>query len=289
MANLVRDQYSRKDGFMRGSQYQAQNITIGGQFGWAPSISNIIQSTPYTQSRAFPYLLQYPKAFDLFPKDIRDELVAMLKALMEKNSKTITGLRRTISTEWVGTELGGGGEKQEDIANVTREASAPTHTWDEGDGRPVQNYFEWIIESLGMNHQSKFPDIVCEGFPITHLLGDMTKFVMLYVEPDKSGLYCVDAYLCANMFPKSAGDRESESDVSQGRKLREIVIEFTAITQHGYGVLALGQQMLNLIKRNGANPNYVPAAVDEIDANIKAQATGFADQVAQMGKNRINT
>ena len=142
---------------------------------------------------------------------------------------------------------------------------------------------------LGMSANSKYPAIIAEGFnaKVTTFLADMTRFVTLYIEPDRTGQYVVDAYLCANMFPQGAGDRESMRELTSAKQGRDITIEFTALTQRGYGVIALGQKMLDAIKYSGANPQYQPAAVDKVDSNISAMKSGYTDQIHRLGGQAI--
>lgn len=286
MANLAKDLIHNKS-FLKGTKTWGVDASKGGQFGFMVDIANFINSTPYVGHDVIPVLMQYPKAYDLFDKDTRDTLVRMLKALIEVNSKSITGLRSTIATEWMSVEIGGAGEILQELTNVTRERAAPNHTWHEVDGCVIGRFWEWNIEMLGMDANSKYPNIIAEGFNITTLLADMTRFVTLYIEPDRTGQYCVDAYLCANMFPQTAGDRESLRDLTAAKQGRDIVIEFTALTQRGYGVIALGQKFLDAINYTGANPQYQPAAVDVVDANIQAMKSGYTDQVHRLGNQAI--
>lgn len=286
MANFAKN-LLHNQAYLRGTQAYAVDGSKGAQFGFMIDIGNYINNTPYVGHDVVPFLMQYPKAFDLYDKDTRDTMVRMLKSLIEVNAKEINGLRSTIATEWLSVEVGGAGEIHQEITNVTRERAAPTYTWHELEGCPIGRFLEWIIENLGMDANSKYPNIVAEGFNITTLLADMTRFVTLYVEPDRTGTRCVDAYLCANMFPMSAGDRESMRALTSAKQGRDITVEFTALTQRGYGVIALGQKFLDVIDHTGANPQYQPAAVDFIDANIEAQESGYKDQVHRLGNQAI--
>ena len=280
--NLLHDQ-----SYLKGTKSYAVDASKGGQFGFMIDIGNYINNTPYVGHDVIPVLMQYPKAYDLFDKDTRDTLVRMLKSLIEVNAKSITGLRSTLATEWMSVEVGGAGEIQQEISNVTRERSAPSYTWHEVDGCAIGRFWEWNIEMLGMDANSKYPNIIAEGFNITTLLADMTRFVTLYIEPDRTGQYAVDAYLCANMFPQSAGDRESLRELTSAKQGRDITIEFTALTQRGYGVIALAQKFLDAINYTGANPQYQPAAVDVVDQNIQAMKSGYTDQVHRLGSQAI--
>ena len=287
--SVARDQ---KTGHLRGQKSWAVDASNGGQFGFMIDIGNYINNTPYVSRDVIPVLLQYPKAYDLFDKDTRDTLVRMLKSLIEVNAKSITGLRSTIATEWMSVEVGGAGEIQQELTNVTRERSAPSYTWHEVEGCAIGRFWEWNIEMLGMDANSKYPNIVSEGFDtkVTSFLADMTRFVTLYIEPDRTSQYVVDAYLCANMFPQSAGDRESMRELTSAKQGRDITIEFTALTQRGYGVIGLAQKFLDAITFKGANPQFQPAAIadpSKVDANINAQRSGYVDQVHRLGGQAI--
>lgn len=288
MTSFAKNLVSQTSGHMKGSKAFGVDASRGGQFGFMIDIGNYINNTPYTGNHVIPVLMQYPKAYDLFDKDTRDVLVRMLKSLIEVNAKSITGLRSTLATEWMSVEVGGAGEIQQELTNVTRERAAPNYVWHEVEGCVIGRFWEWNIETLGMDANSKYPNIIAEGFNITTLLADMTRFVTLYIEPDRTGQYCVDAYLCANMFPMSAGDRESLRELTSAKQGRDITIEFTALTQRGYGVINLGQEFLNAINYTGANPQMQPAAVDVVDANIQAMKSGYTDQVHRLGSQAIS-
>lgn len=308
----------RNQAWMLGSQYEAPNPMNGGQFGFMTDFNNYINTTPYLQQPVKPFLLQYPGAFDLFDQETRDVLVKMLKNLMEVAPKEIEGLRSTISTDTYSMEMGAY-QVYDEINNVTRERSAPTNSYVEVDGCTIGRFWEWYIETLGMDANSKYPNIITlQGLSrkdggriyqgkgagarqriITTFLSDMTKMVMLYVEPDRTGQYCVDAYLCANMFPKGAGDRESRRSLTSSKAGREFTVEFTAITQIGYGVIALGQRFLDVINYTGCNPQLQPAAVigkgnvnmdlDKIrNGNITNAGSGYTDGIARLGQTALS-
>lgn len=282
--NIIHDK-----AYLKGNKAFAVDPSKGGQFGFMVDIGSYINNTPYVGRDVIPILMQYPKAYDLFDKDTRDTLVRMLKSLIEVNAKSINGLRSTLQTEWMSVEVGGAGEIQQELTNTTRERAAPSYTWHEVEACAIGRFWEWNIETLGMDANSKYPTIIAEGFQqkITTFLADMTRFVTLYIEPDRTGQYVVDAYLCANMFPQSAGDRESSRELTAAKQGRDITIEFTALTQRGYGVIALAQKMLDAINYRGANPQYQPAAVSTIDSNISAMKSGYTDQVHRLGNQSI--
>lgn len=286
MANFAKDMLDNK-AFLKGMQTFATDASKGGQFGYMYDMANYIDTSPYVRQHAFAFLIQYPKAFDLYPADIRDLLVRMLKAMIEVNPKQITGLNSTLATDWMTVEVGGAGEIFQQLTNVTRERAAPSFTWHEVEGCVYGRYLEWYIEYLGMSADSKFPNIVAEGFEIGPLLADMTRFVTLFVEPNHTGRRAVDAILCANMFPMGAGPRESERDQTAAKQGRDIQVEFTALSQRTRGVLQLGQKFLDALNVTGMNPLFQPAVVDTVDANIQAQANGMSDQVTRLGKQSV--
>lgn len=275
--------------WLRGTYAPTVDFSKGGQFGFMTDIGNYINTTPFVSRDLIPFLMQYPKAYALYPTNIRDDLVRTLKALMEVNAKRIEGLRQTMSLSFVDAEVGGSSQIHQQLSNVKRERSEPSYTWDEVEGCGINRFWEWHIETFGMSADSKYPNIITEIDPskYTTLLADMTHFVMCYVEPDRTGRFCVDAYLCANMFPMSAGDRESRRELTADKQGREINISFTALTQVGYGVIMLGQYLLNRINYSGANTNHQPPAIDKIDADILAQPHGYADQIHRLGKQAI--
>ena len=90
-------------------------------------------------------------------------LKAILKHLVEVQAKSIEGLNATITVDYTETPVGGAGEMQEDVSNVTRQRSNPTFTWTEKYGKPINAFLEyWIFQLLG-DPESKIPQVVTRG------------------------------------------------------------------------------------------------------------------------------
>jgi len=111
---------------------------------------------------------------------------------------------------------------------------------------------------------------------------------VLFFEPDPAHAKVDKAWLCANMYPKADGAVEGRRDLTSAGSTNEISIEFTALSQVGQGVNAFAQKILDEMNLTGNNPNLRPAFVDQVTANIKAAANGYADRIAAAGRSAVN-
>ena len=211
-----------------------------------------------------------------------------MKALVELHAKTIEGLQSTLTVEYSETPVGGAGEMQEDVTNVTRARSNPSFTWTEKYGKPINAFLDGWILNLIMDPQTKFPAVVTRGSKKpTDLLPDYNGMTVMFVEPDPTHTKVVQAWLCTNMRPKTGGDVTGRRDLTAAGETVDYQVEFTAVTQVGAGVNKFAQRLLDEMTLTGANPNLRPAFVDQITADVKAGDAGYTAAVNNAGKTAV--
>jgi len=99
----------------------------------------------------------------------------------------------------------------------------------------------------------------------------------MYIEPDITQRKVVDAWLVANQFPKSNGDRTGKRDKTAAGEPTELSIDFAGITMTGPNVERLAQNLLNsltILNKIPDNDMVLPATA--LDANVSsADSVGF--------------
>lgn len=259
-----------------------------GQNGRFSDFRYYVSNSAYVRRNLVAILIEAPRGFLDLPNP--DMQIATLKGLIERQPQTIEGLRATITVDNVENAVGGDGNMQEDLSNVTRERSQPVFTFVEKYGMPINMFLESWIFNLMMNPVDKIPDIVKDPnvsrYP-RDLLPDYNSCTVLFFEPDPTFTTIQKAWLCTNMRPKSAGQIEGSRDLTQAGESITYNIEFTALTQIGVGVKNFAQRILNEFNQTGTNPNMRDAFVTRVDADVEAQDNGYKGQVNQASRDYV--
>ena len=116
------------------------NIEIGGQLGVSAHLPAIDASTPLVFPPAIPVITHIPTMFKKIPK-----MPGILKALVERHAKTITGIDFGYELEeGAGYTLADGQEVKVPTKNK-RTAISPNMTFPEIQGNLVWNFFKtWM-------------------------------------------------------------------------------------------------------------------------------------------------
>lgn len=267
------------------------NLGYGGQNGHMYRLGLIgpdgkpydewIFNQAYVKRNVIPIVLQYPKFFDFMPYP--DLWIQAYKALMEVHPKSIDGLNSTLSVETDSHPVGGSGEIQEEVTNVTRAPSTPTFVWQEKANRSIQRFLETYIKVAMMDPVTKTANIHAYLNSIDDVGGiytpDFYTGTMLFIEPDVTNKVVTNAWLCCNMFPKSSGDNTGKRDVHSANELVEHSIEFSSLGTPEEPVLVLAQSVLDNLGILNKTPDInLVLPVDDVDSKLKATKTGFNDQ-----------
>lgn len=271
-----------------------------GQNGYHTNFAGYASNAAYVRKNIIAVLVEAPAGFQNLPQP--DKWVATLKSLVELHPNSIEGLSGTLTVEHVEEAVGGSGEMQETLSNVTRERSEPVFNWTEKYGKPINSFFHTWITNLMMDPETKVPAVMArgsgdalEGTQPTDILPDYHSMTVLFLEPDPTHTKVVEAWLSTNMQPKTAGEVVGSRDLTAAGESSQYAIGFTALTQMGQGVREMAQTYLNEMNRDSINPNLEPAfTADSRGANldgsyaeqdVKASEAGYADSVNAMSSN----
>lgn len=263
------------------SQAPMVNLQIGGQQGAMTDFTGYVSNSAYVRRNIICQLVAAPRGFrDLQSPEIWEQT---LKSLVELHAKSIEGLQSTLTVEHVENAVGGAGEMQQDLSNVTRARSTPTFVWTEKYGQPVRAFLEGWVQMLLMDPTTKAPGIIATGKRPPDLLPDYSGATMLFFEPDPTFTKVSKAWLCTNMRPNNqVAENTGRRDLTQGGESVDYSVEFTALTQVGSRVTAFAQQRLAAMSLNGMNPNFQNAFVSAIDPYVRDSDNGYAEQLRKV-------
>lgn len=257
------------------------NLQIGGQMGPMPDLVGYVANSAYVRRNVICQLVAAPRGFNDLDKPAAWRQT--LKSLVELHAMSIEGLNSTLNIEHVETAVGGAGEMQQDLANVTRERSRPVFTWNEKYGKPVKAFLEGWVQLLMMDPGSKGPGILAYNRRPSDLLPDYHGASMLFFEPDPTFTKVQEAWLCTNMRPDGQlTEVTGRRDLTQSGEALNYQITMTALTQTNAKVRDFAQSRLDAMSLNGMNPNFQNAFVNSIHPELQNSDNGFEEQLRRV-------
>lgn len=260
------------------------DLKYGGQQGWAPNLTEWQSNQAYVSRPLVCIMLEAPKMFTKMPDS--PKWISSLKALFELHARSIDGFNAGLKVDVEEHAIGGAGEQQQEVVNVTRERSQPKFQFVEKYGRPIQTFFDYWIRYGLMDPETKFALLGTMGqADVKDLLADWYSASCLFFVPDPLHKKVDKAWITTNMFPLSNGDITAKRDLTTGQELLTLDIEFSGISQFGLGVNQFAQSILDNINTLNADPFMKPAFLNKISADVAAANTnGYESVTEAMGK-----
>lgn len=257
------------------------NLEVGGQMGPMPDLVGYVANSAYVRRNIICQLIAAPRGFaDLNKPAIWRQT---LKSLVELHAMSIEGLNSTLNIEHVETAVGGAGEFQQDLSNVTRERSRPVFTWNEKYGKPVKAFLEGWVQMLMMDPATKGPGILAYNRRPADLLPDYHGATMLFFEPDPTYTKVQEAWLCTNMRPDGQlAEVTGRRDLTQAGEPLNYQITMTALTQTNAKVREFAQARLDAMSLNGMNPNFQNAFVNSVHPELANTSNGYQEQLRKV-------
>ena len=284
----IKDAILAKDSAYAGHN-PAMNLYNGGQNGYMSQVGIIgkdgkhydawISNQAYVKRNIIPVVLAYPKFFDFLAD--KDKFIESYKALIELHPLTIDGLSSGLTVETDEHAIGGAGEMQEEITNVTRARSTLSFTFKEKAGKSIQKFLDFIIRYGYMDPDTKKPSVAELISSMDKVGGSYTPDyytgTVIFIEPDALYKEVVDAWLCTNMFFKSNGDRTGKRDIHSAGEAPELTIESSAITMNNEATLNLATEILSKLTIIGKDPHIDMFTVsgDGVEAPVAKATTGY--------------
>jgi len=266
------------------------DLGYGGAGGYLPKIGRKgtdgafydewISNAAYIKRNLIPVVMSYPKFMSSMPEP--DKWKASFKSLIELHPETIDGLSSGLTVDTDQHPVGGGGEMQDEVTNVTRAVSNITYTFKEKAGKSIQKFLDYYIRYGILDPDVKKP-LVMQYMKNLDAVGgmylpDMYTFTVMFIEPDISMTTVVDAWLCTNVFPTSNGDRTAKRDIHSAGEMLDLSIEFKSITLNSESVLTLADKILAKLTVLNKVPDLdLVLPTDSINPDIAKATTGFND------------
>jgi hypothetical protein len=274
--------------YVRNVDRPVLDLKHGGQQGWAPNLTELVSNQAYVTRPLICIVLEVPKMFTIMPDS--PKWTGSIKALFELHARSIDGFNAGLKADFDQHPVGGAGEEQEEVTNVTREKSSPKFTFIEKYGRPIQTLLEyWIMYGM-MSPEAKYAMIgTMSGGKVTDLLSDWFTATCLFVEPDPLHKNVSKAWITTNMMPKGTGDITAKRDLTSAQEMLTLDVEFTGVSQYGIGVNLFAQNILKTINITHADPFMRPAFIDKISPDVAAIDGGYKKQVETMGSTAVTS
>ena len=265
------------------------DLKYGGQQGWAPNLTEWVSNAAYVTRPLICILLEAPRMFTVMPDP--QKWISSLKALFEVHARSIDGLTQTLTVDTDQHPVGGAGEQQEEIVNVTREKSSPKFSWNEKYGMPITTFLSYWIRYGMMDPETKFALLsTLNKSEVKDLLPDWYTATAIFIEPDPLHKKVTKAWLCTNMFPKTSGEIVAKRDLTASQEILTIDVEFSAISQVGLGVNKFAQQILDNINIQRADPFMRPSHINKVNADVDAaNTTGYKNNTETVGRTAVTS
>lgn len=286
-----------------GSQTPTLDLSVGGQFGYAPRYNEWLNNQAYIRRNARAYLLSPPKLFQSLTTGA--EWVRQLKALIEVHPRDIAGFDFGLTLNVATHDVGAGGQRQHEPVKTVRAESEPVFTWQSRAGRPEQRLLKsWIEMILDPNttYSSALYHEDITGLSRTDIndgkfFADQYAATILVFEPNHSFTHVEKACIVHNFYPLTTGPIIMESHPVDDLQLEELQINFAGIVDPCEGAIDLAQQLLTETRTNilGANPCSTKrsypgrdAIVSDSDKSVGAKrGVGFRYQVDDVKTNQL--
>lgn len=276
-----------KQAFAKGAYSPVVDPRMGQQMGFMPNYRELPSNTPYTRKSMIAILVQHPLFMDYI--DGGQICKDTLKVLVEEHPLSIEGINLTITPEFAETAVGGAGQKQRIVQNMTQAESTPSFSYQEKYGKVITRFYTFWQRVGMMNPETKFPEILhmaISDMP-EEILENFMSMAMLFIEPDPTHKYVVDCALVSNMMPSSGIPRELVRNLPEGDQALTFSMEFTGVTESTNAVFDFAQEVLNTISLTGVSPNNRPAAFDSIHADVLAASRGYKESIDEAARNAV--
>jgi len=263
------------------------DLKNGGQHGWAPNLTEYVSNQAYISRPLVCILLEAPRMFTVMPES--QKWISSLKALFELHARSIDGFNAGLKVDTEEHPVGGAGEVQQEIVNVTRERSQPKFTFIEKYGRPVQTFLDYWIRYGMMDPEAKFALLgTMNNGNVRDLLADWYSATCLFMVPDPLHRKVDKAWITTNMFPLSNGEITAKRDLTTSQEMLTLDIEFAGISQFGFGVNQFAQSILDQIRINNADPNMRAPFINRITPDVASVNTaGYDSTTEAMARNTV--
>lgn len=273
--------------FARNAQQPMLNPTNGGQFGYAPNLTQWVSNQAYVRRNLIAIVLEAPKFFQLMPEP--QIWVQILKSFIELHPRSIEGFNAGLTVEFDEHPVGGAGEMQQEVIDVKRARSEPSFTFVEKYGLPFQTFLSHWIQYGMMDPDTKYALAgTLSGQKPEDALADWYSMSCLFFEPDPTHRKVVKSWVTTNMMPKGNGELIGKRDLTAASEVLNLTVEFTGISQFSLGTNIFAQKILDTINLTNANPYQRPSFIQDISADVAAAQEGYKKNITELSNSAVS-
>lgn len=264
------------------------DVSKTGYQGYAPDLTNWVSNQAHLDGgQMICLLVEPPKMFTVLPNS--EKWIASLKSLFETHARNIDGMNAGLKVDTDEHAVGGGGEMHQEFTNVTRERSQPKFQFIEKYGRPIQTLLDYWIRYGLMDPETKYALLgAMKKADVKDMLADWFTATCLFIVPDPLHKSVDKAWLTTNMAPLGTGEIVGKRDLTSAKSILTLDVEFSGISQVGFGVNSFAQQVLDSINILNADPFNRPSFVNRIAADVEAaNTTGYRQGTEQLGRTAV--
>ena len=264
------------------------DVSKSGYQGYAPDLTNWVSNQAHLEGgQMICLLVEPPKMFTVLPNS--QKWIASLKSLFETHARNIDGMNAGLKVDTDEHAVGGGGEMHQEFTNVTRERSQPKFQFIEKYGRPIQTLLDYWIRYGIMDPETKYALLGSMGkADVKDMLADWYTATCLFIVPDPLHKTVDKAWLTTNMAPLGTGEIVGKRDLTSAKSILTLDVEFSGISQVGFGVNSFAQNVLDSINILNADPFNRPSFVNKIAADVDAiNDTGYKQGTENLSRTAV--
>lgn len=238
------------------------DITEGGQLGIGPRLPKIDAATPLVFAPAIPIITHMPTMFSAVP-----QMRSILKALVERHTKTITGVDFGYEMDEASAYILADGQEAKIPTKNKRTSISPNMTFAEIQGNLVWNFFrQWMnMISSPDTHFSSLASMTnsddIDPFVYSYFCMDM---LLISFDPTMLPKNIIDAVFITTMWPKNTSQLGITREVGTSNS-PERSIDFNGIVQHNSAVYNAAVSIAETLQLHKSNWNYATPVADSIE------------------------
>lgn len=251
------------------------DIVNSAQLGYGPNLPQIDGATPLVMSPIVPIVTHIPTMFAgvTYAPDI-------LKALVERHAKEISGIDFGYNLESTGTPVGNDGQELFMPTNSKRSQVEPTFTWQEITGNLVWNFMKnWIQMIKHPDTQASSLTAIDLGNPMSPMLMSFFSMDVLFIQFDPTFRpeNIIDAFFVTNMFPTETGMFGAKKQIGRSDMI-DRAIQFKGVLQHNRNTKTAGQIIADALGLHRSNYDFAVPITTAIDPNIQGMGLDYQTQ-----------
>jgi len=250
------------------------DITQGGQLGVGPRLPLIDAATPLVFAPAIPIITHLPTMFTdnqggTAGANTNSTMGAILKSLVERHSKSITGVDFGYELDEATSYMLPDGQEAKVPTKNKRTAISPNMTFGEIQGNLVWNFFrQWMMMiSNPDTHFSSMSSMANATDTMSPYVYSYFSMDMLLISFDPTMLpqNIIDAVFITTMWPKTTGQLGIKREIGTSES-PERSIDFNGIVQHNSNVYNAAVAIANVLQLHKENFQFATPVADAIES-----------------------